>query len=85
MGRQSTMQKKNDRGTRMTWNEDDDISGELLTSRGHEVRSDGHDLNNWCVRCSVGRRRAALQQHSEGLGQVHHGAAGGTCLLPGLL
>ena len=27
MGRQSTLQKKNEKGSRMTWHEDDDISG----------------------------------------------------------
>lgn len=53
MGRQSTLQKKNDKGTRMTWNEDDDISGELLTQTRLKGRSRGpvrrHDLKDGVV------------------------------------
>lgn len=87
MGRQSTLQKKNEKGPRTTWNEDDDISSELVEEV--EGRSwgpvRGHDLMlSMCVCRSIRRRRAALEQHAEGFGQVHHGAAGGARLLPGL-
>lgn len=48
MGRQSTLQKKSEKGTRMTWNEDDDISGELLCITVGRTRSWGSSQGSWC-------------------------------------
>lgn len=82
--------KKNDRGSRMTWHEDDDISSEkrhILMWWLLDVEEWERGKANWrkcCLCCSIGRWWAATQQHFESFGEVHHGAACGAVVLPWL-
>lgn len=96
MGRGSqTTLKKNDRGSRMTWHEDDDISSETTHSaaeaEGHQKTGGNTKALNQknFIHCvfvcfSIRWGRAATQQHPASLREVHHGAAGGAVLLSGL-
>lgn len=60
--------------------------------RGNDTSKDWrnivpHKTLNWlstCVCCSIRWRRTPPQQHPAGVGEVHHGAAGGAVLLPRL-
>lgn len=71
----------------MTWHEDDDISSERNPKLEEaEKDDDGSTIKekhgSACLCFSIGRRGAAAQQHPAGLGEVHHGAAGGAVLFP---
>lgn len=73
----------------MTWHEDDDVSSESNdTFRIGSVAGDkkARQKNSIPLRVcvSIGRRRAATQQHFASIGEVHHGAAGGAVVFPGL-
>ncbi|KAF7703380.1 myotubularin-related protein 13 isoform X1 [Silurus meridionalis] len=74
MGRQSTMQKKSEKGTRMTWNEDDDIS---ISDDGETPSNSTLKASDKCTMEQLVERACFRDYQRLGLGTINASSSRG--------